>query len=86
MAISETFCVVLRVGPVTLRLLGGCIAKVNTAATAQAEVVQAIPDVPLSFWGPLSVFSAPPWGSVLVCLPLRASLPFFYLPYSFPFE
>ena len=39
MATSEIFHVALRVGPVTLRLLGGCIAEVNTATTAQAEVV-----------------------------------------------
>ena len=43
MAISETFCGVLRVGPVTLRLSGGCIAEVNTAAAAQAEVVPGDP-------------------------------------------
>ena len=39
MAISETFHVALRVGPATLRLSGGCIAEVNTAAAAQDEVV-----------------------------------------------
>ena len=39
MAISETFRVVLRVGLVTLRLSGGCIDDVNTAAAAQVEVV-----------------------------------------------
>ena len=43
MAISETFRVVLRVGPVTLRLSGGCIAKVNIAATAQVKVVPGDP-------------------------------------------
>ena len=43
MAILETFRVVLRVGPVTLRLSGGCIAEVNTAAAAQAEVVPSDP-------------------------------------------
>ena len=39
MATSENFHVAFRVGPVTLRLSGGCIAEVNTAAAAQAEVV-----------------------------------------------
>ena len=39
MATSGIFHVALRVGPVTLRLSGGCIAKVNIAAAAQAEVV-----------------------------------------------
>ena len=42
-----------------------------------------IPDVPSSCWGPLSVFSAPPWGSVLVCLSLRASFSFFVAPTLF---
>ena len=36
-----------------------------------------IPDVPSSYRGPLSVFSAPPWGSVPVCLSLGASFSFF---------
>ena len=35
-----------------------------------------VPDVPSSYRGPLSVFSAPPWGSVPVCLFLGASFPF----------
>ena len=39
MATSGTFHVTLRIGPATLRLLEGCIAEVNTAAAAQAEVV-----------------------------------------------
>ena len=39
MATSKTFHVALRIGPVTLRLSEGCIAEVNTAAAAQAEVV-----------------------------------------------
>ena len=39
MATSGIFHVALRVGPVTLRLSGGCIVEVNTAAAAQAEVV-----------------------------------------------
>ena len=39
MATSENFHVALRVGPVTLSLSRGCIAEVNTAAAAQAEVV-----------------------------------------------
>ena len=39
MATSGIFHVALRVRPVTLRLSGGCIAEVNTIATAQAEVV-----------------------------------------------
>ena len=43
MATSEIFHVALRVGPVTLRLSGGCIAEVNTAAAAQAEVVPGGP-------------------------------------------
>ena len=33
-------------------------------------------DVPSSFWGPLSVFSAPPWGFIPICLPHGASFPF----------
>ena len=43
MAISETFRVVLYVGPVTLRLSGGCIAEVNTAVAAQTKVVPGDP-------------------------------------------
>ena len=39
MATSLIFHVALRVGPVTLRLSGRCIAKVNIVAAAQAEVV-----------------------------------------------
>ena len=39
MATSRIFHVALRVGPVTLRLSGGCIAEVNTAVATQAEVV-----------------------------------------------
>ena len=39
MATSGIFHVALCVGPVTLRLSGGCIAEVNTAAATQAEVV-----------------------------------------------
>ena len=39
MATSEIFHVALRAGLVTLRLSGGCIAEVNTAAAARAEVV-----------------------------------------------
>ena len=39
MATSENFHVALRTGLVTLRLLGGCIAEVNTAAEARAELV-----------------------------------------------
>ena len=39
MATSEIFYVALRAGLMTLRLLGGCIAEVNTAAAAWAEVV-----------------------------------------------
>ena len=39
MATSEIFHVALRAGLVTLRLPGGCIAEVNTAAAAKAEVV-----------------------------------------------
>ena len=39
MATSETFHVVLCVGPATLRLSERCIVEVNTAAAAQAEVV-----------------------------------------------
>ena len=42
MASSETFHVVLRAGPATLRLSEGCIAEVNTVATAQAEVVRSL--------------------------------------------
>ena len=43
MAISGTFRVVLHVGPVTLRLSGGCIVEVNTPAIALAEVVSGDP-------------------------------------------
>ena len=43
MATSEIFHVALRVGPVTLRLSGGCIAEVNNVAAAQAEVVPSGP-------------------------------------------
>ena len=39
MTILENFHVALRLGPMTLRLLGGLIAEVNTAAAARAEVV-----------------------------------------------
>ena len=39
MATSEIFRVAPRVRPVTLRLSGGCIAEMNTTATAPAEVV-----------------------------------------------
>ena len=39
MATSGIFHVALRIGPVTLRLSGGCIAEVNTTVAAQAEVV-----------------------------------------------
>ena len=39
MGTSETFHVAPRVKPVTLRLSGGCIAEVNSAAAASAEVV-----------------------------------------------
>ena len=76
MATSETFHVAPRVGLATLRLLEGCIAEVNTAAATQAEV-------PSSYGGPLSVFSTPPWGSVLVCLSLEASFFFFVAPALF---
>ena len=40
MATSEIFHVALRVGPVTLRMLGGCIPEVNIVAAARAEVVR----------------------------------------------
>ena len=39
MATLEIFHVALHVRPVTLRLSGGCIVEVNTAAAAQVEVV-----------------------------------------------
>ena len=39
MAISEIFHVAFRVGPGTLRMLGGSIAEVNIAAASRAEVV-----------------------------------------------
>ena len=39
MATSEIFHVALRAGLVTLRLLGGCIAEVNTVNAARVEVV-----------------------------------------------
>ena len=64
---------------------GGCIAEVNTTAAAQAAGGPSIPDVPFpsSYRGPLSVFSAPPWGSVPVCLSLGASFSFFVAPALF---
>ena len=83
MATLETFHVALRVGPVTLRLLEGCIADVNTAATAHAEVVPVIPDIPSSYQGRLSVLSAPLWESVPICLSLGASFSFFVAPTLF---
>ena len=89
MATSGTFHVALRVGPATLRPSEGCIAEVNTVAAAQAEVVPCDSVVPSSCRGPLSAFSAPPWGFVLVCLSLGASFSFFFffflspLPFSF---
>ena len=43
MATLGTFHVALRVGPAILRLSEGCIAKVNTAAVAQVEVVPCDP-------------------------------------------
>ena len=43
----------------------------------------AIPDFPSSGRGPLSIFSAPPWGSVPVCLSLGASFSFFVTPALF---
>ena len=39
MATLKIFHVVLRIEPMILRLSEGCIAEVNTAAAAQAEVV-----------------------------------------------
>ena len=39
MATLGIFHFALRIGPMTLRLLGGCIAEVNTVAVAHAEVV-----------------------------------------------
>ena len=66
MATSEIFHVVPRVKLVTLRLLEGCIVEVNTIVVAPVEVVS---DFPSSFWGSLSIFPAPPCGSVPVCLP-----------------
>ena len=39
-----------------------------------------IPDVPSFCRRPLSIFSAPPWGSVPVCLSLGASFSFFVAP------
>ena len=39
MATSGIFHAALRVGPVTLRLSGGCITEVNTIAATQAMVV-----------------------------------------------
>ena len=41
------------------------------------------PDVPSFYRGPLSTFSAPPWGSVSVCLSLGASFSFFVSPALF---
>ena len=43
----------------------------------------AIPDVPSYCRGPLSIFPAPPWGSVLVYLSLGASFSFFVAPTLF---
>ena len=42
-----------------------------------------ISDVPSSYRGPLSVFSAPPWESFLVFLSLGASFSFFVAPTLF---
>ena len=42
-----------------------------------------IPDVPSSCRGPLSTFSAPPWGSIPICLSLGASFSFFVAPALF---
>ena len=83
MATSETFHVALRVEPTTLRLSKGCIDEVNTTVAAQLRWSSAIPDVPLSYQGPLSVFSAPSWGSVPVCLSLGAPFSFFVAPALF---
>ena len=41
MATSRTFHVTIPVGLATLRLSEGCIAEVNTATAAQAEVVDS---------------------------------------------
>ena len=43
MATSGIFHVALHIGPATLRPSGGCIAKVNIIASAQAEVVPGGP-------------------------------------------
>ena len=43
MATLGTFHVAFHVGPATLRLSKGCIAEVNTAAAAQAEVAPCDP-------------------------------------------
>ena len=42
-----------------------------------------ISDVPSSYRGSFSVFSASRWGSVPVCLSLRASFSFFVAPTLF---
>ena len=42
-----------------------------------------IPNVPSSYRGPLSVFSAPPWGSIPIYLSLGASFSFFVAPAIF---
>ena len=83
MATSGNFHVALHVGTATLRLSEGCTTEVNTAAAAQPKVVPAILDVPSSCRGPLSVFSAPSWGSVPVCLSLGALISFFVAPALF---
>ena len=38
---------------------------------------QAVPDVTSSFWRSISIFPAPPWGSVSVSLSPRTSVPLF---------
>ena len=40
-------------------------------------------EVSSTCWGSLSVFSTPPWGSVLVCMSLGASFSFFVVPALF---
>ena len=42
-----------------------------------------IPDVPSSYQGSLSIFFAPPWGYVPVCLSLGTSFSFFVAPALF---
>ena len=86
MATSEIFHVALHVGPVTLRLSGGCIAEVNTSTIAQAEVVPSDLGRSLVFLGTALYFLYSSLG-IYPCLPASWSfVPISCRPFSFPFE